>query len=336
MTPSKPVLDMTQGTVAARPRQKFANAKAWTRQSLSPADWTVKIDDAVKKELDGVVRMTRRQALPVMLLDPIDFDLPASRAMMGRVKNVLDDGHGFTVIDRLPMDDWSEDEARAMYWLLGRLMSRQVAQTAKGEIFREVHNDGNKSDSGRDRSTTDRRLIYHNDNSANRNLPNYTSLLCLNKAKEGGHSEYVTVYSIFNALADEAPVELDRLFKPFYHDRLGIQSEGESPLLWAPALAWDGQKLLGRYSINKIGGGYRIAGEEMDNETRSALETVIAVVGEKQLSARFLQERGQIQVINNREGLHHRDDFVDGDTQATRRHLVRFWFRNQGRAFFDG
>ena len=114
MTPSKPVLDMTQGTVVARPRQKFANAKAWTRQSLSPADWTVKIDDAVKKELDGVVRMTRRQALPVMLLDPIDFDLPASRAMMGRVKNILDDGHGFTVIDRLPMDDWSEDEARAM------------------------------------------------------------------------------------------------------------------------------------------------------------------------------------------------------------------------------
>ena len=64
-----------------------------------------------------------------------------------------------------------------------------------------------------------RRLSYHNDNSGNRVLPKFTSLLCLYPSPQGGESEYCSAYTLYNALAEEAPVLLERLFQPFYHDR---------------------------------------------------------------------------------------------------------------------
>ena len=38
--------------------------------------------------------------------------------------------------------------------------------------------------------------------------------------------------------------------------------------------------------------------------------------------------------LNNREFAHYRSEFKDDETR--KRHLVRLWFREQGRPFYDG
>jgi hypothetical protein len=337
MTTAQSVLDMTTGTAGLRPEQPFRDRRAWTRGTLAATDWMLPLGATVAEELHGVVAQLRRQSLPVLMLDPADFDMPSSRAMMADVRRTVD-GMGIAVVDRLPLDEWTPDEGKAVYWLLGRMLSNPVAQTQKGTIFRDVFNDTNRAaaENGLDAALTESRLTYHNDNSGNRNLPNYTGLLCVNKAKEGGVSEYCTLYALYNAMTKEAPEQLDRLFRPFFHDRLGLQCDGEAAVSWVPCLSFDGDQLTGRFSISKITKGYKRMDEQLDNATLDALECVQQIIPGRELSVKHTMERGQIQFIDNRQGLHYRNDYKDGETIAEKRHLVRLWFRHQGRPFYDG
>lgn len=335
MIHKQPVLDLTGPATGGRPAL-FDNARTWTRASLKPADWTVRVSDAAKKELGGAVRQLRRESLPLYLIEPDHFELSASRALMAEARRTVDDGPGFALVDRLPLDDWSEAETAWVYWLLARLYSRPVAQTMNGTIMRAVKNDPNDAERGIDAALTDKRLTYHNDNSGNRNLPTYTSLLCIYPAKEGGDSEYVTLATLYNALAKEAPAQLDRLFEPFYHDRRGLEREGDPKVIWAPCFNVVGDRMYGRFSHNKITKGYQTAGVPIDNIARDALECVQAIVPQRQLSVRYVMERGQIQIIDNRQGLHYRTDFKDGERIEEKRNLLRMWFREEGRPYFDG
>ena len=335
MTAKVQALDLTEKVAAARPATSFSNAKVWRRADLSPTDWTVPVTAEVGRELAAVVADLRRQPMPVNLLDPAEFEMDASRAMMAEVTAKVRDGIGFAVVDRLPLDDWEVEETRAVYWLLVSLLSRPVAQEAWGTIFRDIVTNGN---AGADYANTPagKTLFYHTDNSASRLVNDYTSLMCIHGAAEGGASEYATMYNLYNAMAEEAPDLLDRLFEPFYHHRQGIEPKGDPKISWAPAMAFDGEKLESRFSPNKIASGYTLAGVEMDNAARAALDTACAVIDKKELSALFMMERGQIQIINNREGLHQRREYKDGAVAEQKRHLMRLWLRDRGRRQFDG
>src|SRR5690606_1630015 len=109
-------------------------------------------------------------------------------------------GSGVAVVDRLPLDDWNEDQARAVYWLLASMLCRPAAQTLKGTLIRNIR-DMPDAERGTDNAMSQKRLTYHNDNSGNRVLPKFTSLLCLHPSKEGGESEYCSSYTLYNALA---------------------------------------------------------------------------------------------------------------------------------------
>lgn len=333
-TMAKPaVLDLTQGT-QRRPDGPFADTKAWKRRDLSPAEWTVPVSDAVKRELADVVATVRQQTLPVFMFRPEHFALSASRRMMAEAKHMTDEGRGFVVIDRLPLDDWSEDEARTVYWLLGQLFSQPVAQSSKGTIFREVVNAAGNNGYGHNGANGTGRLTYHSDNSGNRLLPTYAALLCLHGAAEGGESQYCSLYTMYNAMRREAPDALERLFQPFYHDRQGKVQGDEPQVLMAPAVSYDGRYLTSRFSMNKIRSGYAKAGEDFDAATEAAMKTMIDIIDGGSLAAEYLMDRGQIQIINNREGLHHRTAFRDGPVH--KRHMVRLWLRDTGTPFYDG
>ncbi|MCB1741040.1 MAG: TauD/TfdA family dioxygenase [Gammaproteobacteria bacterium] len=329
-------LDLVDETASTRPQRPFDNAKVWTGADLSPADWLVELQPQALAELAELVAGLRLQKLPLHMLRPELFDLDATRAAMTMARQRAFDGRGFAIVDRLPLDDWSDEEARAVHWLLLCMVSNPVAQSAGGQIFRDIKDTPDQDRRVFDKGLTQERLTFHTDNSGNRNIPNFTTLLTLHGALEGGLSEYCTIYSLFNAMLEDAPDQLERLFQPFYHNRQGIQIPGEPDLIWAPAIGYDGQRLLSRLSLNKIPSGYERAGEELDNLGRDALETAIATIRRRSLSAQYMLERGQLLIFNNREGLHHREPFKNGPTLQTQRHLVRVWLRDDGRPFFDG
>jgi hypothetical protein len=330
-----PVLDLMPLNPAPH-RGAITGPKIWSEQTIDPSDWIVTLSGELIGELKGAIAGLRDRALPTFMLDPGDFELDACRAVMQRVHAKVRDGHGFAVLDRLPLDDWTHEEALNAAWLLGRLLSRPVAQTPDGQVFHDVRDEGPPSGQGLSLGLTSTRLEFHQDNSGNRLVPTFVALLAIRVAAEGGANEYCTLASMHNALLADEPRALERLFRPYLHDRLGFEARNEPSILRAPALEWSQDRLVGRFSFNKISGGYRKAGIQPDREGLDALDAAVATIRNRTLAARHMLSPGQLFIFNNAEGLHHREPFQDGVGIDDRRHLVRIWFRDSGRPTFDG
>lgn len=329
-------LTLDEGVPFRMAEKDFDGPESWRGADLTPDDWTVSLDKSALAELAGVVARLRKHALPTLMLTPEMFDLAVVRETVAEIKRRLSEGRRFAVLGRLPLDDWTLEEAKPVYWLVAQLLSQPVAQEWNGMMFKDVVDSGTDYDSGNERAVTNRALLYHIDNSGNIARPEFSSLLCVHPAMSGGLSQYCSVYSLHNALRRAHPGLLDRLYRPYYHDRQGIQPPGEPGVLIAPALTYDGARLQCRYSGNKIRGGYAKMQEPVDAEGDAALDAVVDIIQQENLAVEFALERGQIFFYNNLEGLHHRSDFIDNPDPQKRRHLMRIWHRDHGRPFFDG
>src|SRR5262245_22803943 len=101
----------------------FTGPLAWTRDTLSPDDGVLRLDADCRRELDGALSVIRANPLPTLMLEAAAFDLPACRRLMGQARTMLETGVGFVLIDRLPLDDYSADDAKSLYWLLAQLLA---------------------------------------------------------------------------------------------------------------------------------------------------------------------------------------------------------------------
>jgi hypothetical protein len=216
-------------------------------------------------ELRDVVAEIRRAPVPTFLLDPKDFVLDACRATMEEVRRVTREGPMFGVLDRLPMAGLSRDEATQLYCLLSSLLARPVAQKLTGQMFYDVLDTGAKlrPSSGIRPTVTNVDLRLHNDNSYNETPPDYVCLLCLHPAKQGGVSQVVSVATVHQALEENFPELMGRLYKPFWYDRHAEHQPGEPTTFAAPVFerGADGT-VKARPALSEI-----FAGDELRRQT---------------------------------------------------------------------
>jgi alpha-ketoglutarate-dependent taurine dioxygenase len=319
--------------------QAGQNAQVWTRDTIAPGDWTVHLPAAAITELLAVRDEIRRAPVPLFLLDAKDFRLDACRATMDEVRRITNDGPMFAVLDRLPLDEMTRDEAIALYWLLSSLLARPVAQKLNGQMFYDVMDTGAKlkPGSGIRPTVTNVDLRFHNDNSYNETPPQYVCLLCLHPAKQGGISQVMSVATVHAALQRRHPELMPRLYKPFWYDRHAEHQPGEPTAYAAPMFerGADGG-LKARLALSEIHAGYALRGERPDNETAAALDAVQSVFDLPELHVELTFERGQIQYVNNRATGHARTEFVDFPEPERKRHLVRLWLRDGGKRGYRG
>src|SRR5271163_2712975 len=91
--------------------------EAWRAADLTAADWRVVLDPAAHDEILAAAAILRRQPMPMLALRPDDFALPACRSAMARVSEILRGGVRFVLVERLPIDALSLDEAKTIYWI---------------------------------------------------------------------------------------------------------------------------------------------------------------------------------------------------------------------------
>ncbi|MBI3515220.1 MAG: TauD/TfdA family dioxygenase [Proteobacteria bacterium] len=315
----------------------IAGREAWVGADLRRSDWLLRLPTDCLAELDAVVARLRRNPLPAIALRPEDFDLAACRGLIDRVRGVLDDGARFAVIDRLPVERLSRDEAVTLYWLLSSLLCRPVAQKLDGTLLYDVHDTGQQAlpGSGIRPDKTNTEITFHNDNAYNTTPPHYVGLLFWRTAKAGGLSRLMSVYTAHNALLRDHADALPRLYEPFWFDRQREHRADDDPVLEAPIFEQrDGLKA--RFALHQIKNAHAMRGRAMDNATHHAVGALEAVFANPALAAEMLLERGQIQYVNNREIGHCRTAFVDHDVPDERRHLVRMWLREFGDRGYNG
>ena len=282
----------------------------------------------------AVVEAMRANPLPVLALSPDDFELPACRRLMSEVRRVLDDRVGFVVLDRLPLDRLTPDEAVCCYWLLSRLLARPVAQKWDGTMIYDVLDTGREPGNGVRPDKTNVEQNFHTDNSYNLCPPEYVGLLCLETAMEGGISRIVSLTAAHEAMRRRHPELLPRLYEPFYFDRQREHAPDDVKVTHHPVFESDGRRLTARNSLFQVSNGQDLAGVPLDDAGRRALEALEAIMNDPTMYTDFVFECGQIQWVNNRTIGHKRTGYRDWPDR--KRHLVRLWLRNAGRAFYNG
>ena len=309
---------------------------AWRGEDLAPDDGHLIFTPGCLAELDALVREISQNPLPLPALRPDDFELPESRALMQQAREVLEEGVGFVLIDRLPMDRWSREQAKAAYWLLCSMVERPVAQKWDGTMIYDVRDTGKKPGNGVRPDITNVEQNFHSDNSYNLCPPWYVSLLCLQKAKEGGISGLISFYEAHNEMRKRHPDLLPRLYENYIFDRQREHAPDDVKILRHPMFEYDGQRLNARLSRFQVINGQKLAGEELDSRGRAALESFEAILRDPAMVKEFFFEPGQIQIVDNRRCGHRRTGFVDWPEPDRHRHLVRLWLRGSGRPFYNG
>ncbi|NIM71702.1 MAG: hypothetical protein GTO67_03520 [Gammaproteobacteria bacterium] len=316
--------------------RSIGDARAWLAADIDKAACLVMLDDAARDEILQMADKMRAQPLPVLLRDPAQFEMNALRDFMLRARSLLDGRSGIAVIDRLPMDVIDEHEAVAMFWVLGKLVGRPVAQKWDGTMLYDVMDTGQRYSYGVRGSYTNVELLFHTDNAFAVTPPEYVALLCIRPAKQGGVSRFCSVFAVHNRMLSEHPRELERLYECVFWDRQAEHAPGAPKVTSAPVFRYRDGGLSARLNVSLIRKGYEVAGVEMDTRTRRALEALEDVAEDPKLWFELPIERGQLQFLNNRTIAHYRSHFTDHDDPALKRHLVRTWHRASGAPTYDG
>ncbi len=317
--------------------QLTEGASAWMRREIRPEEYRIDLSAACLDEIRRAADEIRAYPLPTILRAPDDFAMPACRREMARVRDMLDHGRRFAIVDRLPMADIDAAEATAIYWLLSSMVSRPVAQKLDGTMIYGVLDTGQQAlpGSGIRPDKTNSEIRFHNDNAYNEAPPDYVGLLCLRQAQSGGHSRVISFHTVHNALLARYRDQLQRLYRPFWFDRQREYRPGESPIFSAPVFE-GGDELRARFSVHQISGGYALSGEPVDGEGEAAIGAMLEIFDDDGLAIDFDLEPGQLQFVHNRALGHSRTAFVDHPDPGRKRHLVRLWMRDHGRRAYPG
>jgi alpha-ketoglutarate-dependent taurine dioxygenase len=314
----------------------FTGPIAWTRDTLAPEDGVLRLDSDCRRELDAALAAIRANPLPVLMIEPHAFELPDCRKLMRQAKTVLESGVGFVLIDGLPLDACTPDEAKALYWVLVQLLARPVAQSWDGKMIYDVRDLGRPPGNGVRPDITNAEQSFHTDNSYNLCPPDYVALLCLHPAMAGGVSSIVSFCTAHNEMLARHPALLARLYAPFLFDRQREHAPGDAMVLRHPLFEYDGERLTGRLSRYQVRNGHALAEVPLDAEGEAALEALDGIMKAPRINREFFFERGQIQILDNRRLGHRRTGFRDFPEPERKRHLVRLWLRDGGRRFYNG
>ena len=318
--------------------REITGAKVWTKAGLNEADWHIQVPGEVIAEVREMLAILRSDPLPMLLQTPDMYRLPASTALFGKVRAVMDKGVGFVLIDRLPVEEMSEEEAKTIYWVLSKLIGRPVAQKWNGALMMDVRDSGKKPTpgSGVRLSQTSVDLAYHSDNAHNDAPAEYVGLLMLQDAKEGGISKVMSFYTVHNYLLRHRPEALKRLYKPFFWDRMREHRPEDSLLFNAPIFKYADGELQARLGVIQIRNAYAMVEGGMDAATGEAIAALEEAFSNEENAVTMRFRPGQIQFLNNRVIGHARTEFVDHDDATRKRHLVRLWLRDHGTPHYRG
>ena len=318
-------------------KQPILSPMTWVAETMLLNDGLVSLEAPHLDELRSAAKEIVSNPLPTERLKPEYFDMSACQTLMGEVRTQIDEGIGFAIIDRLPVDEIDTETLKKLYWLMMNMIGQTVAQKWDGTMVYDVTDTDLRTESGNGvrSSKTNQGQGYHVDNAFNL-PPNFVGLFCLETAVEGGTSGLISFETVYNRLLDYHRDVIPRLYQTFHYDRQQEHAPGDSLTLEKPMVEYNGKTIAFNFSPRLVQQGYDVAGVEMDAEAKAALDALRSITESSGLGKTFKFERGQIQIANNRKLGHRRTAFTDHTDPNKRRHLVRTWIRDNGRPFYQG
>jgi alpha-ketoglutarate-dependent taurine dioxygenase len=308
----------------------ISDSRAWRASTIDQrACWYYPLSERCLAALDETIQQLRREPRPLTALRVADTQCGKYEEDLEPVRVALEEGRGFAIIHGMPCERYSPSEQSVIYWLVGQLLGRPIAQNVQGTLLYDVRDTGQDVRSGARYSVTNAATGFHTDNSFGEAVIDYVGLLCLQAAKAGGCNQVVSGYSLHNDMLSRQRNLLERLYEPFHFDRRGGVRPGEAPTVQFPVVHWDGRGLVYRYLRYWIEAGHERAAQALTAAQQEALAALDHALGDADLQVEFALDPGQMFFINNRWIFHSRDAFEDHAESERRRHYVRLWLEKK-------
>jgi hypothetical protein len=297
---------------------------AWKGAELQQrTDWIRPFSAAELSEIDTAVQDVKRRGLTWLDVTREAFPLPRLALELAKIARELETGRGLIMLRGLPMT-YSPDDLRLAYWGIGANLGTALSQGARGELLGAVEDEAQNLELTRRRGAkTSARLPFHADRC------DVVGLLCVRKAKTGGHSRVASAAAIHNEVLRRRPDLLDAFYADWYHSRQGEEAPGETRAYPKPIFCIHDGYFSGIFSANYL----RAAQEfpEVPRMTR-AQEEALQLFGElsEALALEMTFEPGDIQLLNNHVTYHARTSFEDYPEPERKRLLLRLWLAVPG------
>jgi len=84
--------------------ETVSGSKAWCSAELSQEDWTIRLNEEAMKEFHIMAEKISNNPLPNLLRTHEEFEIPHLKETASSIRDVLDQGCGFCVMEQRPME----------------------------------------------------------------------------------------------------------------------------------------------------------------------------------------------------------------------------------------
>ena len=236
-------------------------------------------------------------------------------------------GVGLLIIDGKSFSSFSKDEVIKIYEMICGILGTLYIQNIKSEKIVEIKDAGKSMTSGGRYHQTKEGGSYHTDSPHWTNVPDLVGLLCINKAKKGGISKFVSAYTIHNQLLKEQANGLKILYENFHFDKRGEFKINESQTVFEPVFEFKDDKLHCRFLNDYIIAGHEIQNNPLSKLQKTSLQSLEEISKNENNVLSYDLKPGDIVFFDNHRILHGRTMFEDYEDESRKRHLLRTWIK---------
>ncbi|MEU1784825.1 TauD/TfdA family dioxygenase [Streptomyces sparsogenes] len=315
-------------------RRPCTGPAVWTGPDLAGSDeWILRLSPAQLDELDDTLRAVRERGVPLLKVSAGDFPLRTLAKELERIADVLENGRGFVLVKRIPVERYGQAGTSTLFWGLGQHLGVPVSQNAAGHMLGHVRDTGRTlADPATRGYQTRERIPFHNDGS------DVLGLLCLRTARCGARTSLVSSAAVYNSVLARRPDLVERLYRSHFLDRREEHAPGERPYAAVPLAAWHAGKLSMRYHRTYLESAQRFPDVPRLAPADVELFDLVDELAESpglRLDIDF--EVGDLLLLNNHAVLHSRTEYEDFDEPELKRHVLRLWLTlRQGRELPPG
>lgn len=287
--------------------------------------WLHALTSAEVDGLDEALRATQAKghtACDTMTKEDFPLNTSMTKVLQQLLEHVEND-MGMFVLRGIPVERYSKAEMRMLYWGIGLHLGKAVTQSGKGDLIGDVKDYGEKTTPN---AQTGRGYMLAVPLSFHTDSADIVSLVVLRTAPEGGRSMICSSIAVRNEIARRRPDLLKVLYEDFYWSWKGSGPPGWPKWYKHPVFSEENGKFSARQAPPHIESAQDFPEvPRLTEKQREAYTLVDSVANEEQMHFGMMFEPGDIQFLNNHITFHSRTGFVDGDTEDTKRHLLRMW-----------
>src|SRR5690242_125923 len=136
---------------------------AWTVADFrSPADYSIDLDAAQLRDIAVAMQRIKAAGIGLDGLQREHLEVPSLRPLVEEMRRQIEDGAGFGLLHRLPVEDSSKEEHGITSWDAGTHLGRRLSQSVMGDRLGHVK-DFSREDPGARAYRNNQELSPHTD-----------------------------------------------------------------------------------------------------------------------------------------------------------------------------